>query len=497
MRILVVDDELEHRYYLADVIQNWGYDVCEAGDGKDALEILSASAVDVLLTDLMMPRIDGFELLRTLAAENRMPPAIVMTAFGSIEKALETVHELGGFWYLEKPIDLVALKVLLTRAGAQSRLTADNEQLRRELAFRGVLGDLIGGSAAMATVFDLIRQVGPTSASVLITGESGTGKELVARALHSHSRRSGGPFVALNCGAIPETLIESELFGHEKGAFTGAVERRIGALESAHGGTLFLDEIGEMPMLMQPKLLRVLEDFRFRRLGSRQEQSSDVRIVAATNRDPLKAIQDGKLREDLFYRLNVFNIELPPLRDRKEDIPAIVESMIHNLNRKHDTRVTHATPEFLAWLHERTWEGNVRELRNFVERALILTGAGPLRVRQTPLRAPSQEYMAALEAEAVQPSAEYPEAEPQSPAVAPKRPVPLLPADPDLVPVKVGMTIGDAERLLIEATLARFDMNKTRAAVVLDVSTKTLHTKLHQYRASGEEAPERGKEMVV
>jgi DNA-binding NtrC family response regulator len=476
MKVLVVDDEIEHREYLADVISSWGHEVSRAADGQEALQILSGSVYNVLLTDLMMPRMDGFELLRTLGAEGRLPPAIVMTAFGSLEKALDTIHELGGFWFLEKPVDTAALQILLTRAGALSRLAAENEELRRELAFRGVLGDLIGKSTPMAHVFDIIRQVAPTSASVLITGESGTGKELVARALHDHSRRSGGPFIALNCAAMPEALIESELFGHEKGAFTGAVERRIGALESGKGGTLFLDELGEMPMPMQAKLLRFLEDFQFRRLGSRQELKADVRIVAATNRDPLKAIQEGKLREDLYYRINVFHIELPPLRDRKEDIPMIVEAMIHNLNRKHDTKVTHASPEFLSMLQERNWEGNVRELRNVVERAVILAAAGPIRPGDVPFISRPQP--------AVNQHAMAAEAGGQGGATVVAPSAGSLPPslDVDALPVKLGMTIGEAERVLIEATLASTGMNKTRAAAILDISTKTLHTKLRQYQ---------------
>ena len=479
MRVLVADDELEHRRYLADVISGWGYEVVEAGDGAEAMASLAASPVDVILTDLMMPGVDGFELLRTLGSEHRLPPAIVMTAFGSLEKALETIHDLGGYWFLEKPIDLPALQILLTRAGAQSRLAAENQELRRELAYRGALGDLIGASEPMARVFDTIRQVAPTSASVLITGESGTGKELVARAIHANSRRASGPFVALNCAAIPETLIESELFGHEKGAFTGAVDRRIGALESARGGTLFLDELAEMPMPMQAKMLRVLEDFQFRRLGSRQELKADVRIVAATNLDPAKAILDGKLREDLYYRVNVFHIELPPLRDRKEDIPMIVEAMIHSLNRKHDTRVTHATAEFLAMLQERKWEGNVRELRNIIERAVILTGSGPVRSSQWQL--PERP----LGSDSPPEPPPVCDSDPgQDPGEAALLSMPVSPpADRgNTVAVTVGMTIGEAERLLIEATLAHAGGNKTRAATILDISTKTLHAKLHQYQ---------------
>ncbi len=466
MTVLVVDDELDHRQYLAEIIGEWGHAVRQAGDGKEALDFLSTSQVDVLVTDLMMPRLDGFELLRTLGAEDRLPPSIVMTAFGSIEKAIATIHDLGGFWFLEKPVDTAALKVLLTRAGAQSRLAKENEQLRRQLASKGALGDLVGRSTPMVRIFDLIRQVAPTKASVLITGESGTGKELVARALHDNSRRSQGPYVALNCAAMPETLIESELFGHEKGSFTGAFERRIGALESAAGGTLFLDEIGEMPMAMQAKLLRVLEDFKFRRLGSRVELTADVRIVAATNRDPLKAIQEGKFREDLYYRLNVFHIEIPPLRERKDDIPLIVEAMIHNLNRKHDTRVTDASPEFLAALQEQNWEGNVRELRNIIERAVILAGAGTIRPTHVPygIRTPSP-----IE------------------AVIPEQVVPPAP-EPGTIQLRLGTTIDEAERVLIEATLAHAAMNKTRAASILGITAKTLHTKLRQYQLVGADA---------
>ena len=470
MTVLVVDDELEHRQYLAEVISEWGHTASQAADGKEALEYLSSSQVDVLVTDLMMPRMDGFELLRTLGAEDRLPPSIVMTAFGSIEKAIATIHDLGGFWFLEKPVDTAALQVLLTRAGAQSRLAKENEQLRRQLVARGALGDLVGRSAVMMQIFDLIRQVAPTKASVLITGESGTGKELVARALHDNSRRSQGPYVALNCAAMPETLIESELFGHEKGAFTGAVERRIGALESAAGGTLFLDEIGEMPMAMQAKLLRVLEDFKFRRLGSRVELTADVRIVAATNRDPLKAIQEGKFREDLYYRLNVFHIDIPPLRERKDDIPLIVEAMVHNLNRKHDTRVTDASPEFLAALQEQNWEGNVRELRNIVERAVILAGSGTIRLSHVPYGIRTQTT-------------------PSEP-VAEQAGAPVPAPDPGTIHLRLGTTIDEAERVLIEATLAHAGMNKTRAASILGITAKTLHTKLRQYQLGGTEAPE-------
>jgi DNA-binding NtrC family response regulator len=463
MRVLIVDDEADHRTYLAEVVSGWGYGVSQAGDGEEALMMINDSPPDILLADLMMPRVDGFELLRRLKSQGNLPPAILMTAFGSLEKALQTIHELDGFWFLEKPVDLGALQILLRRAGVQRRLAVENEELRRQLSFTGVLGDLVGQTPAMQEVFAMIRQVAPTSAAVMITGESGTGKELVARALHGNSRRSSGPFVAINCAALPEALIESEIFGHEKGAFTGAVERRIGAMESAQGGTLFLDELGEMPLPMQAKLLRVLEDLRFRRLGAKQEIQADVRIIAATNRDPMVAIQEGALREDLYYRLNVFQIHLPPLKERKEDIPPIVEAMIHAMNKKHETSVQGASEPFLDLLKPLNWEGNVRELRNVIERAVIIAGKGMLEPHHAVLGNRRRVV-----------------------AESPEAPV-ASSTSKSGVGVDVGMTIDEAERLLIEATLAHAGNNKTRAASILGISTKTMHVKLRQYRLAGAE----------
>lgn len=464
MRVLIVEDEADHREFLSGVVSGWHHEVLLAGDGEEALDLLSKTQPDVILSDLMMPKMDGFELLRQLRAQGDVPPTILMTAFGSLEKALRTIHELDGFWYLEKPIDPTALQLLLGRAGAQRRLAIENESLRRELSFTGVLGSLIGQTRPMQEVFALLRQVAPTSAAVMLTGESGTGKELAARALHTNSRRSGGPFVAINCAALPEGLIESEIFGHEKGAFTGAVERRAGALELAQGGTLFLDELGEMPLAMQAKLLRVLEDLRFRRLGGKQEHAADIRVVAATNRDPLQAIKEGKLREDLYYRLNVFQIHLPPLRERKEDIPQIVEAMIATMNQKHGTKVQNASPAFLDAMSEFSWEGNVRELRNVIERAVIIAGEGslqPQHIAAGKKRTPDE----TVETSAVPPSG---------------------------IGVEVGMTIDEAEKLLIEATLSHSNNNKTRAASILGISTKTLHAKVRQYNpdfdAKSEEA---------
>jgi DNA-binding NtrC family response regulator len=487
MRLLIVDDEAEHREYLAEIASGWKYEVEQAENGEAALALLNDRSVDVILTDLMMPKMDGFELLRRLGAQGAMPPAILMTAFGSLEKALHTIHELDGFWFLEKPLDLRELELLLKRAGAHRKLAVENEELRRQLSFTGILGNLVGETPVMQEVFAMIRQVAPTSAAVMITGESGTGKELVARALHNNSRRSSGPFVAINCAALPEALIESEIFGHEKGAFTGAVERRAGAMEAAQGGSLFLDELGEMPLPMQAKLLRVLEDLKFRRLGGKQELQADVRIVAATNRDPLKAIADGTLREDLYYRLNVFQIHLPPLRERKEDIPRIVEAMIANMNQKHNTKVLGASNAFYDEMMELPWAGNVRELRNVVERAVIIASEGILEPRHTAFGLRRNPAAAGPATPATAPLPERPTTAfvAPTPAAAPPPPPHTQAIG---VGVDVGMTIDEAERRLIEATLEYAGNNKTKAASILGISTKTLHVKLRQYRISGEEA---------
>ncbi|MEO5926398.1 MAG: sigma-54 dependent transcriptional regulator [Bryobacteraceae bacterium] len=450
MRVLVADDDVEQQTFLAKLISSWGHRVETASDGAQALELVPILVPHVIVTDLKMPGVDGLELMRRLRAEGSLPPTIVLTAFGSIEMAVETVHEHGGFWFLEKPVDAGSLQALLGRALDHGRLAAENQRLRLELAQRGIVGDLIGRSSAMMHVFSMIQQVAPTRASVLITGESGAGKELVARAIHEYSPRSAEPFVAINCAAMPETLIESELFGHEKGAFTGAVERRQGALELAQGGTLFLDEIGEMPMPMQAKLLRVLEDFRYRRLGGKQEMTADVRLISATNRRPEEAIRSGTLREDLFYRLNVFRIELPPLRERMEDIPLIATAMIEKLNQKHGTRVTHLDVDATETLLSHRWAGNVRELRNTIERAVILSGEGPL------LRAHLMLHK--------------------------QRPPEGKSVEQEGLGIRVGMTIEEAERVLLEATLEQTKNNKTRAAATLGISAKTLHAKLKQYR---------------
>ena len=344
-RILIVDDDERQSAALIAILSDSHFEVQAAADGFEALERLAAFDADVIVVDLIMPRMDGFELLRHLKERGDLIPAIALTGFGSMEKALSAIHDLNAFWFLEKPVEPRAFKILLERAIEHRRSLQKIGALKRDLSLRGVLGDLVGTSEAMQQIFSLIRQLAPTSAPVLIRGESGTGKELVAREIHKYSRRGDGPFVAINAAALPETLIESELFGHEKGAFTGAMERSAGCFEQAHGGTLFLDEIGEMPQSTQPKLLRVLEDLKVRRLGGKHEIAVDARVLAATSQ-PL----ESHLREELYYRLSVFQIVVPPLREHKEDISSIADVMLQNLNKKHGTRVTGIDAEVLESL---------------------------------------------------------------------------------------------------------------------------------------------------
>ena len=461
VRVLIADDEDSQRLGLAAMITAWGYATQTAGDGQDALERLATFPADVLVTDLMMPRMDGSELLRRISTLDRPPLSIVLTAFGNIETAVATIHDLGAFWFMEKPVQPAALRILLERAASQSRLAAEAERLQRQLSYQGVLGDLVGSSEPMQQIYSWVRQVAPSSASVFITGESGTGKELVARAIHSLSPRKSGPFVAVNCAALPETLMESELFGHEKGAFTGAVERRAGCLELAHNGTLLLDEIGDMPVGTQAKLLRVLEDSRVRRLGGKAEIVVDVRVIAATNKVLSEAIKKGQLREDLYYRLNVFNIDLPPLRDRKGDLPALCEAIIGNLNQKHGCRVAQVDDPVMEVLRRHDWPGNVRELRNVLERGVIVAGQGVIMLEHLP---PGFESAATGTAKTAQAS--------------------TLGA----LQLPVGTTVDEAEKALINLTLEHTRNNKTRAAEILGISLKTLHNKLKEYGA-GEAEP--------
>jgi DNA-binding NtrC family response regulator len=466
-RVLVVDDEESQRTALASMIKLWGYSVETAADGQEALDKLASFEAHVIVTDLNMPRMTGQELLRRLKDQGDAPPVIVQTAYGSLETSVSMVHDLGAFWFLEKPVQSQALRLLLERAATQEKLAEHAERLERQLSNQGLLGEMVGSSPKMREVFSLIQQVAPSRAAVLITGESGTGKELAARAIHALSPRRNGPFVALNCAAMPDSLMESELFGHEKGAFTGAVDRRAGCFELAQNGTVLLDEIGDMPVALQAKLLRVLEDSRVRRLGGKNEIQLDVRILAATNSPLDAAIREGKFREDLFYRLNVFPIPLPPLRDRKDDLGPLAAALLGDLNRKHGTKVTDVSKEVMERFRAYNWPGNVRELRNVVERAVILAGEG------TVLPA---HLAAGFGGQGSPPSA--------PPATGSTGSAPAaMAAVGDELRIPVGSTIEQAERALIELTLEHTRHNKTRAAEVLGISQKTLFNKLKEYGA--------------
>jgi DNA-binding NtrC family response regulator len=468
---LIVDDEASQRSGLAAMVSAWGMTPETASDGGEALVKLNNFAADVILTDLNMPGMDGFAFLQRLRDSGEMPPTIVLTAFGNVETAVKTVHELGAYWYMEKPIQPATLDVLIRRAGSHAGLRAEKRILERQLSYKGSLGEMVGTSPKMQEIFALLQQAGPSKACVLITGESGTGKEMVARTLHALSPRRQGPFVAINCAALPETLIESELFGHEKGSFTGASERRAGCFEVAQHGTLLLDEIGEMPMPTQAKLLRILEDSKVRRLGGRTEFEVDVRVVAATNKVPEEAVRGGHLREDLFYRLDVFHVHLPPLRERKDDIRAIAETLIGDLNRKHDCRVTEVSGEVLDSLQRHNWPGNVRELRNVLERAVILAGEGTIETKYLP--AFLQNRPAGVTGAAL----------PVATAAAVAPPVDEM----ESVRFQIGTTVEEAEKGLILRTLEHTKNNKTRAAEILGISLKTLHNKLKEYGNSGKE----------
>jgi two-component system, NtrC family, response regulator AtoC len=441
--VLIVDDERNTREGLQRALQE-RYDVLLAEDSPKALQILESAPVDVMLSDLRMPGIDGMGLLRRAMSLTNPPACIVMTAYGSIENAVQAM-QAGAYHYVAKPVNLDELELVIRRALDSRRLEAENINLREQIDHKFGLENIIGESSAMQPVFETVRQVAPARTTVLIAGETGTGKELIAKAIHNLSPRKAGPYIAVHAAALPSTLLESELFGHEKGAFTGAIERRIGRFELADGGTLFLDEVGELEPLMQVKLLRVLEERAFERVGGTKTLQVDVRLVAATNRDLKKLVKDGKFRDDLFYRLSVVAVDLPPLRDRREDIPLLVKAFLDEFSRESGKRVRELTPEALNLLMAYDWPGNVRELRNAVEQMVVLAHGERLTARDVP---------------------------------SPVR------GGADLTKISVvraGMTVEEAERQLIIQALKETDGNRTKAAQKIGISRRTLHRKLKEY----------------
>jgi two-component system, NtrC family, response regulator HydG len=450
VKVLVADDDEASRKGLAGLLSGWGYATEQAADGEEALDKARAVLPSVVITDLVMPKQDGLALLRALGEELPFAAVILLSGQGSVDTAVTAMKE-GAYDFLTKPVDVARLKLLVPKAVERAEAAREVAVLRRRVKQVWGVGKLVGTSPAMQAVYRLIELAAPTPAPVLITGESGTGKELVARTLHELSARGHGPFVAVNCAAIPETLLESEIFGHEKGAFTGALERRPGCFELAHEGTIFLDEIAEMAPGTQAKFLRILEDGVVRRLGAKTEIKVDARVIAATNQDPVEAMRAERFREDLFYRLNVVRIELPPLRDRRQDIPLLIQAFVEEFGAKYGKRIVSVDEAARQALMAQTWPGNIRELRNTIERAAIVCDGELIRPEHLPVPIPAAR-------------ASWRDAE-----------------SPDSVAFPIGTSLDEVEKGVILRTLATHGNNKTLTAQILGISLKTLHNKLRRY----------------
>ncbi|HSC86316.1 MAG TPA: sigma-54 dependent transcriptional regulator [Polyangiaceae bacterium] len=450
-RVLVVDDEENIRLVLRTFLKRGGYEVETAGSGEEALVQVEAFGPDFVITDVRMPKMGGLDLLSTLRAKGADTTVIVMSAYGSHDLALEAI-QAGAYDYVSKPFKPEEVLLCLKKAEERESLRRENRALKEELQKSSKFENLLAKSEAMEVIFRTIAKVADFKTTVLVQGESGVGKELVARALHARSGRRNGPFVAVNCGAIPENLLESELFGHKRGAFTDAIQDRRGLFEEASGGTLFLDEIGELPLALQVKLLRVLEDEKIRRLGESRDIQVDVRIVTATHRDLIAEAKAGRFREDLFYRLNVLAIVVPPLRDRREDIPLLVEHFVHRNNARLGTNVTGVDGEARRLIYEYAWPGNVRELENTIERAMVLAESSQITAAELPERVRDV-----------------------------RDPVKLQLASGEL---SVKKTTRFIEEVLIRRALHKTKGNRTRAAELLEISHRALLYKIKDYGIS-------------
>ncbi len=459
-RVLVADDELNMRRVLEAMLRREGYDVITAANGMEAMGGMGTKGgVHTVITDLKMPGLDGMGLLKRLSAEYPDVPVVMITAHGSVESAVEAV-KLGAFDYLEKPFEQEQIRQVVAKAintYALSRRDARPEEPSGQGRFR-----LVGQSPAIRTIYGVVEKVANTPSTVLISGESGTGKELIARALHENSSRHAGPFIKINCAAIPKTLMESELFGYDKGAFTGAVGAKPGRFELAHGGTLFLDEIGEIPIEMQVKLLRVLQESEFERVGGIKTIKVDVRLVTATNRDLLAEVGAGAFREDLFYRLNVVPIHIPPLRERREDIPLLADHFIAKFNDRLKKEIAAITPEAIERLVAYQWPGNIRELENLMERTILFCEGPEIRVSDLP-----PEVAGAPAPQAVPAAAHAPGEETLRPA-------------PESLKEAVRAETERVERELIQRALDATGGNVTQAARKLKISRKSLQTKMKE-----------------
>ncbi len=458
-RILIVDDESNARAALSEILREEGYTTETAADGFKALGKMQEFAPDVVLTDLKMPGLDGIGLMQKAQAAASDAVFVVMTAFGSISNAVEAVKK-GAYNYLTKPLDFNVLAVVVERAVEHARLVQENSRLRNRLRERNPFGYVIAKHPNMVKLLRLCEQVAPSRASVLILGETGTGKELIAEMIHRSSPRSSAPLVRLNCAALSESLLESELFGHEKGAFTGAIARREGRFEQAQGGTVFLDEVSEIPLATQVKLLRFLQERTFERVGGNETLKVDVRIIAASNRDLKQRIAEGLFREDLYYRLNVVTLEIPPLRERASDIPELLTFFLRRYAQENGKRIEGFSSEALSALTNYSWPGNVRELENAIERAVVLCDGK--RIELTHL--PSSIHAA-----------------------------PVLDQEPPIP----GSTIYDLERYAILRTLEACKGSTSKAATILGISPRKIQYKLHEYGSSVPSAPARSEEPIV
>lgn len=445
--LLIIDDEKNIREGLAANFEMEDYNVKTASNGADGLKLIEKGDIDLVITDLRMPGISGEQVLAKVTAETPGIPVIILTGHGSIDSAVDAMRH-GAYDFLTKPLNLDQLGMIVKRALESREMKVQHEQLKQELADSSSLKEMIGTSAAMQKVQELIRRVAPSRASVLITGESGVGKELVANAVHNLSPRKDKSFIKVHCAALSETLLESELFGHEKGAFTGAEKMQKGRFELAHGGTIFLDEIGEINPSVQIKILRVLQEKKFERVGGEQTIEVDVRIVAATNRNLEEEVKAGRFREDLYYRLNVVHIPVPPLRERRDDIPLLMASFLDEFNRENDRQIKGLNSKAKAAMFRYAWPGNIRELRNCMESAVVMCSGDEITLQDLP---PSVSAAAGTG------------------------------AGDDSVSVPLGVTLDEADRLVIEANLAANRGNKSRTAEILGIGRKTLQRKLAEW----------------
>jgi two-component system response regulator AtoC len=443
-KILVVDDEINIREALATILEAEGYEVHAAASAEEGKSKLGEDFFQVVISDMRMDSGSGMDLLRWIRTDCPETEIILLTAYGSVEDAVEAM-KLGAYDYLSKPVDRRRLSLLIGKALEKQRLAEENRSLRRRLSVKEEFSNIIGNSSRIRQIFKIISEVAPTNATILITGESGTGKELVARAIHSRSNRRDGPFITLNCGALPDTLLESELFGYEKGAFTGAAAMKMGRIEMASGGTLFLDEVGDMTPKTQVDLLRALQDREIRRLGGDKVIKVDVRFIAATNKDLAEEIAGKRFREDLYYRLNVVPIVLPALRERKEDIPILVNAFLEEFSKLHKKEPKKISDRALDLMLQYPWPGNVRELRNVAERMVLLSPNDTLEPRDLPASiGHSQDSRQEIS-------------------------------------IPLNQPLEEMEKAVISSVFSRITRNRRKAADILGISLRTLHYKIHKF----------------